>query len=168
MKKLFLIFFLLPIFLNAQIKRAFLFEQSGQNIIPTTMSNILPFGNQLGDIGSNSIRWNFIYGDAIVTNSITTSGLLLAQTVQSTNYTATSSDYSIFCIGGTSGITIALPAAASNIGRVYIIKKIDSGAGKITIDANLNETIDGSLTWLLTLQYESITIQSNGSNWYIL
>ncbi len=91
----------------------------------------------------------------------------LAQTTKSTSYTATSSDYAIYCIGGSSGITITLPAAVSNSGRIYVIKKIDSGVGKITIDGNASETIDGALTWLLTLQYESVTIQCDGSNWYI-
>lgn len=211
MKKLFLIFLFLPIFLNAQIKRAFLFEQNGQNIIPTTISNLLPFSNQLGNLGSNSIRWNFGYLDTIITNhlsistwnlnsipvittgvqlnyintatgttgtpnsnivfsnnpTLTAPNIVYAYTMQSLNYTVTSSDYAIYCTGGAGGITITLPPAAGNSGRVFVIKKIDSGAGKITIDGNLNETIDGLLTWILTLQFESVTIQSNGSNWYI-
>jgi len=33
---------------------------------------------------------------------------------------------------------------------------------------NASETIDGSLTQIIYTQYESLTIQNNGTNWYIL
>ncbi|MFH2030045.1 MAG: hypothetical protein ABIJ40_05375 [Bacteroidota bacterium] len=74
MKKLLLIFLLVPILLNAQIRRAFLFEQNGLNIYPTTtLSNLLPYSNQLGNLGSNSVRWNFGYFDTTIANHITSS-----------------------------------------------------------------------------------------------
>ena len=73
MKKLLLIFLLVPILLNAQIRRAFLFEQNGLNIYPTTtLSNLLPYSNQLGNLGSNSIRWNFGYFDTTIANHLVT------------------------------------------------------------------------------------------------
>ena len=65
-------------------------------------------------------------------------------------------------------ITITLPAVSGCSGRIYHIKKIDSSAYTVTIDANSSETIDGALTQTLTTQYESITIQNNGSAWYII
>jgi len=64
--------------------------------------------------------------------------------------------------------TITLPPASNSVGRIYIIKKIAATAGIITIDANLSETIDGTLTKSISAQWESITIQSNGSEWFIL
>ncbi|MFH2032675.1 MAG: hypothetical protein ABIJ40_18915 [Bacteroidota bacterium] len=74
MKKLLLIFLLVPILMNAQIRRAFLFEQNGLNIYPTTsLSNLLPYSNQLGSLGSNSIRWNFGYFDTTIANHTTSS-----------------------------------------------------------------------------------------------
>ena len=63
--------------------------------------------------------------------------------------------------------TLTLPAASSNANRIYYIKKTDA-TNTITIDGNASETIDGSLTKTLSIQYESVTIVCNGSNWYII
>jgi hypothetical protein len=38
----------------------------------------------------------------------------------------------------------------------------------VTIDGNAAETIDGDLTIDLTLQYESVMIVCDGSNWHII
>ena len=64
--------------------------------------------------------------------------------------------------------TITLPTASGIIGRMYHIKKTDSSANTVTIDENGAETIDGGVTAILTTQYESITIITNGSEWWIL
>lgn len=79
--------------------------------------------------------------------------------------------------GGTD-TTITLPSASSpfiwdevygvNFGKILNIKKTDSGAGRVIIDGNGTQTIDGDLTKTLTTQYENLTIQSDGSNWHIL
>lgn len=64
--------------------------------------------------------------------------------------------------------TITLPAAASHIHRIYNIKKIDASANTVTIDGNASETIDGAATKVLAVQYDSYTIQSDGTGWYII
>lgn len=64
--------------------------------------------------------------------------------------------------------SINLPAAASCTGRVYIIKKVNSSANTITIDADASETIDGATTVALTAQWSTFQIQSNGTNWFVL
>jgi len=70
---------------------------------------------------------------------------------------------------GGSGRTITLPPSANCIGRIYTIKKIDSGSGTVTIDANGSERIDGATTYTsINAQYESVTIQSDGIGWYII
>src|SRR4030066_58325 len=44
-------------------------------------------------------------------------------------------------------VTLTLPAAASNIDKVYTIKRIDSAIGNaVVIDGNASETIDGAIT----------------------
>jgi len=48
------------------------------------------------------------------------------------------------------------------------VKKVDAGAGNTVVDGNGAETIDGASVQTITNQYDSITIQSDGSNWYIL
>ncbi|GAB2834330.1 hypothetical protein GCM10027043_40570 [Ferruginibacter profundus] len=91
----------------------------------------------------------------------------LAITTKTTNYTATAGDYTIVC-NNTGAITITLPAAAGCSGRVYVIKKISAALNNVTVDGNASETIDGATTRVLTTQYESVMIQSNGTSWYIL
>ncbi len=86
---------------------------------------------------------------------------------KSANYTATASDYAIL-VDATGGVTIALPAAASSKGRTYVIKKTDATAGALTIDPNAAETIDGATTYVITTQYQSVTIVCDGSNWWII
>ncbi len=66
------------------------------------------------------------------------------------------------------GVTISLPAAADVSGHIYFIKKTDSSGNDVTVDPNGSETIDGETTYVLEDQYDSIVIQSDGSNWHII
>ena len=88
-------------------------------------------------------------------------------TTITTTYTA-GNDYTILANAASGAFTVTLPAAASNSGVIYNIKKIDSSTNAVTIDGNASETIDGLLTYTLSTQNEEITIQSDGSNWRII
>jgi hypothetical protein len=92
-----------------------------------------------------------------------------ALTTKTANYTATESDHTILCNTTGGGFTITLPAASGCSGRIYVIKKTisNSGANNVTIDGNASETIDNSATISLQCR-SSVTIQSDGSNWWIL
>lgn len=92
----------------------------------------------------------------------------LAITTKTATYTATASDHTILCNNTGGAITINLPAAAGCSGRVYVIKKISGVLLNVTIDPNGAETIDGASTRVLTLQYETVMIQSNGTSWFII
>jgi hypothetical protein len=67
--------------------------------------------------------------------------------------------------------TVNLPAAAGTApymtGKIYTIIKTDSSANTVTIDANGSETINGALTYLLTLQYQSVVLWCDGANWFV-
>ena len=80
--------------------------------------------------------------------------------------TATGATVLVNASGG--AVTITLPTAAVGEDRRYTIKKIDSSAFTVTIDGNGAETIDGATTAVITMQYESVTVQSDGTSWYIL
>jgi hypothetical protein len=88
-------------------------------------------------------------------------------TALSANTTLDSTHDAILATAGAGGITLTLPAAASNAGRTYRIIKVDSAAGAVTIDANASETINGDLTYALKRQYELIEIVCDGSNWLV-
>lgn len=82
------------------------------------------------------------------------------------NYTATSSDHTITCDATSGNVTITLPAASTSTGRVYHIKKIDASGNSVIIDGNASETIDGATTQTTTVQWHTMSIQSNGTAWY--
>jgi hypothetical protein len=63
---------------------------------------------------------------------------------------------------------ITLPTAASGQYRIYRIKKIDAAANTVTVDANGAETIDGAANTVLSSQYDAVTLQSDGTTWWIL
>lgn len=79
------------------------------------------------------------------------------------NYTAANHD-DVILANGT--LTITLPAAEANTRKILRIKNI--GTTNVTIDPNGSETIDGLTTKVLPIQYQSITIISDGLNWYTL
>jgi hypothetical protein len=64
--------------------------------------------------------------------------------------------------------TITLPTAASAKNRKYIVKKIDASLNTVTIDPSGAETIDGAALFVLTVQYQSIEFQSDGTAWWIV
>ncbi len=68
----------------------------------------------------------------------------------------------------TAATTITLPGAVFVPGRQYTIKKISAAAGIVTVDGNGAETIDGAATHSLTVQYEYVTIVSNGTSWFVV
>jgi len=79
-----------------------------------------------------------------------------------------SGDYLIIAdaIGG--AITMTLPPAALVPGRIYVFKRINSGANAVIVDPSGAETIDGAATYTLSAQWNSVTIMSNGTAWFII
>jgi hypothetical protein len=65
-------------------------------------------------------------------------------------------------------ITTGLPTAAEKEGKIFTIKKVDSGPNAVIIDPYSDETIDGASTYDLAEGTNSVTIQSDGTNWHVL
>jgi hypothetical protein len=63
--------------------------------------------------------------------------------------------------------TITLPTAAGINGRTYLIRKLDSSANTVTIDGYSAETINGAATKVLSTQYATAEIISDGANWIV-
>lgn len=85
------------------------------------------------------------------------------------NETATSGEKIILIDAATAGgtVTVNLPTAVGNKAKIHI-KKTDSGSNTIIIDGSGSETIDGSVTFPLYFQNQSLTLVSNGTNWFII
>ena len=79
-----------------------------------------------------------------------------------------SGDYLIIADATGGAITMTLPPAALVPGRIYVFKRINSGANAVVIDPNASETIDGAATYTLSAQWNSVTIMSNGTAWFII
>jgi|KBSSwiS6_1023812.scaffolds.fasta_scaffold01478_3 hypothetical protein len=69
---------------------------------------------------------------------------------------------------GTSAATLTLPDATTITGRVYVVKNASSNASTLTIATTSSQTIDGLSSWSLTQTNKSVTLISNGSNWYAI
>lgn len=106
-------------------------------------------------------------GDATVASVgiggvITGAGFTEAIATKTSTYPITLADSTILANGT---FTVTLPTAASIAGRTFTIKNI--GTGVVTVATTSSQTIDGSLTQIINAQYNSMTVISNGSNWFI-
>ena len=79
-----------------------------------------------------------------------------------------SGDYLLICDASGGAITMTVPPAALVPGRIYAFKRINAGANQVIVDGYGAETIDGAATHTLTPQWNSVTIMSNGTAWFIL
>jgi hypothetical protein len=107
----------------------------------------------------------FLRGDR--TWATPTAQLSTTTSTKTTTYTTTATDDYILADGASAAFTINMHAA-STATKPITIKRINSGANNITIDPNSTETVDGATTRILTQQYESVTLVSNGSNWFVV
>lgn len=107
----------------------------------------------------------FLRGDR--TWATPTASLTTTTATKTAAYTSTASDDYLLADGASAAFTITLHAAATAT-KPLTIKRINSGANNITIDPNASETVDGATTRVLTQQYESVTMVSNGSNWFVV
>ena len=100
------------------------------------------------------------------TSSVFAPGLNNTVVTKTGNYTITNNDGTIL-MNNSSLATSTLPTAVGVTGQIYTIKKINSASVNVIVDGNGTETIDGSLTAVLTVQYEAISVISDGANWLI-
>ncbi len=84
-------------------------------------------------------------------------------TTLTANTTLTQSGY--YLANGTFTITLSPSDYAS--GTVIDIKDITSGAHTVTISGG-GVNIDGAATYTMTVQYESVTILYNGTQFYLI
>ena len=83
----------------------------------------------------------------------------------SASTSAGTTDYHLI-FTGTSAATLTLPDATSITGRAYVVKNASSNASALTIATTSSQTIDGLSSWTLSQTNKTITLISNGSNWY--
>jgi len=84
-------------------------------------------------------------------------------TTQTADYTASDGDVVLADASG-GAITITLPSPSTN--AWVQVKKTDSSTNAVTVDGGGNN-IDGASSFDITTQYESYTMVSDGSNWFV-
>lgn len=118
-----------------------------------------PFGTTKITIDTAAVAPLAVVGNISATGNITTG--YVAKTAA---YTIGATDSIINCTANR--FTVTLPTAVGITGRQYIIK--NSGTSTITVATTSSQTIDGATTYILQVQYMSVTVVSDGANWIII
>lgn len=126
------------------------------NFVSATSTNVWSGGNtyQSSSTFNGAVR----FSSGVVVSTVGVTG----------NYTATSTD-TVIMANCSSACTVTLPTASGIGGRSYTVKMLNAAsAGNVTVGTTSSQTIDGVTTQVLFMQYTSITVISDGSNWSIL
>lgn len=94
--------------------------------------------------------------------------LAMAIKTVTANYTATASDNTILADASSGNLTITLPAASGIAGRIYTVKKIGGGLDNDLIITPNGGTIDGGGDYKIYNNWTFVTLQTNGTNWFII
>jgi hypothetical protein len=108
-------------------------------------------------------------GSANSTVQVDGSLAMAIKTITTTTYTVTGTDNTILANTTSNAITITLPASGGFAGRIYTIKKIGTGGidNQLTITP-ASGTIDGGASYVIYNDWTYVTLQTDGSNWYII
>lgn len=104
--------------------------------------------------------------DADVTN-ISANKINHSVVVKSSAYTATTTDEVILVNASLGSVTITLPTAVGST-HLYWVKKVDSSTNTVVVNTTSLQTIDGGTSATIKVQYASITVASDGSNWLVI
>ena len=114
--------------------------------------------------GAGNLSFTTISGGGGSAPTVTSASPSSAYTISTT-----SGIEEIFILTPTTDISVNLPAASTaSSGYKYQIKNLSTNT--ITIDPNGSEYIDhsGQTTYAMDVQYQNITLITDGSNWFII
>jgi len=124
-------------------------------------------GNVVSNVVTITVGDNISWTNAtsVVLSWINSSSSVVTWT--NTVYSITNNNATILVNHPSAPFGVLLPSASTVVGQQYQIKKIDSSANAVTVSTTSSQTIDGNLTYSLATIYKSVTLQSDGSNYYI-
>jgi len=101
------------------------------------------------------------------TRGVGTYGNVISKTA---SYTISTEDQIILADSTEAALTLTLPTAFGSTGLIFTVKRINSGPNNVTIVATSSEYIDGppGTSAVIKVQYQSLNIVSDGSNWYLI
>lgn len=98
-------------------------------------------------------------------------GTSTVTSISGADYTILSTDDVVLVSCAGANRTMTLPDASAVPGKIYNIKLVDSGF-TMFIESVSSQTLDGvdidAVPHAISIQYENVTIVSDGSNWFIL
>ena len=119
------------------------------------------------DLTSPATRQGLFYDGTNFVNQMDPAQFVAPQSKTAT-FTASLAEYVYVCDASGGSFTANLPTAVGCAGKQFVFKKTDSSANTITLDPNGSQTINGDATRLLDNEGESVTLQSDGTNWHIV
>ena len=110
-------------------------------------------------LGTAAKRWGGVYTDGFATN---------VETFTAASDTLDERNNVCLCDCTSNAIRLALPVPVS--GLQFHIKKTDATANTVAIEPDDPgpELIDGAVEAVISSQYDSITVVSDGSNWFVI
>ncbi|MCK5788766.1 MAG: hypothetical protein KAH32_07195, partial [Chlamydiia bacterium] len=157
---------------------------SGLSTTSPTASNELNIGEAIygTDIKGGNPRIGIGHTNSAPTSTLDIGGSISKPiVVKSENYTATDSDYTLIFsyITGTGEVILTLPDAIKSKGRIYVIRttEVTTSNDRLVIRAHTGNTIEGlndieigyqGLGLNSLEEVHAVTIQCDGSNWWII
>lgn len=95
----------------------------------------------------------------------------ISMTIKTVTADATidATDNTILVNASSAAVTLTLPSATGIAGRIYTIKKIAGGLDNdVTISPAGSSTIDGGTSYKIYNDWTFVTLQTDGTNWYII
>lgn len=77
-----------------------------------------------------------------------------------------SSDEFVIAAPASANITLTLPTASANVGLAITVKR--NSPSFLVYVAPASGTIDGASSYTLSANYQSVTVISDGTNWFIM
>lgn len=139
---------------------------AGSQVFKSKVGTVLQFRTIVAGAGVSLAQ----SADEVTISSTPSAPTYNVQTVVASDYSATAAnDYILVDCAGVDR-TLTLPSAIGISGKLLIIKLISSG-NNLEVETVLNQTMDGvnrTLTPLIiNVQYESISLISDGANWWV-
>jgi hypothetical protein len=129
--------------------------------ISRTAANTLTIDNNASGAANLILTGNFQSQGAIYLKTV-------SKVFADSPYTVATSDNIIFCNATGGNMTVTLPSAVTFASRTITVKRANTTANTVTVGSAAG-TIDGSASYIIpggTLN--SITVVSDGTNWYIV
>jgi len=134
------------------------------------MPSVYPYPTEpvrLPSVNGDDGTWGEILNNFLA-SSHTATGFLSSISVKTANYTMGLYPGETVLANASGGsFTVTLPDATLTT-NFYTIKKTDSTGNSVTVSTTSSQTIDGGSSAVISVQYVSVTVVSNGANWFVV